>query len=154
MWIQFSGRSERGGERVGDADEPARVRGLGEVAVLVVAVAEVEAELDPHGHEPGQAREALDDAGLHILEPDGDRALEHRELVAGVPLDRELVGRDRREDALDLLVHLRLVDRLELRLVVERHERADGRERRRQRDEEAAGRRYDAVALEPRERAV
>ena len=145
---------ERGGERVGDADELAGVGGLGEVAVLVVAVTEVEAELDGRRHHPGEPQQALDDAGVHVLEPDGDRALQHRELVARVPLDRELVGRDRLEDPLDLRAHLCLVDRLELGLVLERHERAHRRERRRQRDEEAAGRRDHAVALEARERAV
>ena len=145
---------ERGGERVGDADELAGVGGLGEVAVLVVAVTEMEAELDGGGDHAGEPQQPLDDAGAHVLEPDRDRALQHRELVPRVPLDRELVGGDGAEDALDLRAHLRLVDRLELGLVVERHERADRRERRRQRDEEAAGGRDRPVALEPRERAV
>ena len=122
--------------------------------LLVVAVTEVVAELDLRGHEAPEPQQPLDDAGLHVVEPDLDRALQHRELVAGVPLDRELVGRDRREDALDLGLHLRLVDRLELGLVLERHERADRRERRGQRDEEAAARGDRALALEPRERVV
>jgi hypothetical protein len=68
-------------------------------------------------------------------------ALEHRELVARVPLDRELVGGDRLEDVLHLGEHPRLVGGLELRLVLERDERADRRQRRGQRDEEATGRR-------------
>ena len=54
---------QRGRERVRDLDELARVVGHDEVAVVVVAVAEVEAELDVRGHAAADAQQALEHAG-------------------------------------------------------------------------------------------
>jgi hypothetical protein len=138
MWIQFSGPVEARGERVGDAHELAGVLRLDEVAVLLVAVAEVVAELDLARDLATQAQQPLEHAGAHVVEPHVHGALEHRELEPRVPLDRELVGWDRRQDLVDLRGHAALVERLEARLVLDRHERADRRQRRRQRDEEPA----------------
>ena len=84
---------ERGGERVGDADELAgvlRARRSGR--------ARRRRSRGGSRARPRRAPCARAAAGARgcpprtSLEPDGDRALEHRELVARVPLDRELVG--------------------------------------------------------------
>ena len=87
---------QRRRERVRDLDELAAVRRDREVAVIVVAVAEVEPELDVRGHVPAEAQQPLEHAGANLAEPSGRDALEHRELQSRVPLERELIVRDRR----------------------------------------------------------
>jgi hypothetical protein len=96
------GPVESGRERVGDLDELARVRRHDEVPVVVVAVAEMEAELDVRRHAAADAQQALEHAGAGAFEPCGADALEDRELQPRVPLQRELVVRHRGKDPLEL----------------------------------------------------
>lgn len=142
---------QRRRERVRHLDELARVVRNGEVPVIVVAVAEMEAQLDIGGHAAADPQEPLENAGAGSLEPGGADALEDRELQPRVPLQRQLVVRHGGEDLVELAQHLRLVDRLDLRLVLRIDERAHRRQRRRQRDLEAHVRRDHPVALELRE---
>src|SRR5262249_1016906 len=73
-----------------------------------------------------------------VREPDRKNALQHAELDVGVPLDGQLLVRNRVQDLPQLLQHSRLVERLEGSLVLGSDEGADRSERRRQRDLEAA----------------
>ena len=119
-----------------------------------VAVAEVIAELDVGRHPTRQSQEALEDAALHVLEPDRKEALQHRELEVGVPLDGELIVRDLLEDEPELAQQSLLVRTLQHALVIGHHERGDRRDRRGQAHLEPAGHGDVAVALEAREDAI
>ncbi len=105
--------SEAGRQRVRDLDELACVARLDEVAVRLVAVAEMEPELDAGGDVAAQSQQPLEDAAAHVVEPCRRHAFEHRELEARVPLDRELIVRHAGEDPRDLGEHLGLVHGLE-----------------------------------------
>ena len=145
---------QAGRERIGHLDEPARVRGLLEVPVLHVAVAEVIAQLDVRRHMVGDAEQPLQDAALDIAEPHREDAFQHPELEVGVPLDAELVVRHLPQDHAQLAEQLVFVDGLEPLLVLGYHEGADRGQRCGQAHLEAAGHRHHAIALEPGEDAV
>ena len=102
----------------------------------------------------GEPQQPLEDPRADLGEPRGRLALEHRELESGIPLDRELVGRDRREQLRQLLEHPPLVDRLDHGLVIGVDEGADRRQRRRQANLEAEMVWKRAVTLEPCEQPI
>jgi hypothetical protein len=122
--------------------------------LLVVAEAEVKAELDVGRDNPADPDQSFEDAGLHFREPRGQIASEHPELDIRVPLQRELVVRDLVEDSLELVCHRRLVGVFHSSLIVRGDEGTDRGERRRQANLEVAAGRNDAVTLEQRERPV
>lgn len=109
---------EVGGQRVGHLDQAPAITGLSEVAVGLVAVAEVKAELDVARDGPAQSQQALEHTGAHLVKPGHRDPLQHGELKPRIPLDGQLLGGDRRHDARDLLEYPRLVDGLERRLIV------------------------------------
>ena len=100
---------ERGGKCVRNSDHVAGVARHVALRLLVVAEAEVKAELDVGRDNPADPDQSFEDAGLHFREPRGQIASEHPELDIRVPLQRELVVRDLVEDSLDLVCHRRLV---------------------------------------------
>lgn len=116
--------------------------------MVVVAVAEMEAELDIGGHAAADAQQPLEHAATGSVEPRRGDAFEDRELQPRVPLQRQLVVRHGREDLVELAQHLGLVDRLDRRPVLRIDERAHRRQRCRQRHLEAHVRRDHPVALE------
>src|SRR5262249_24621068 len=101
-----------------------------------IAVAEVKAELDVVRHRRANAREARHD----LAERGADRgkplilAVEDQHLVADVPLDAEVMMRDRPADRRDLLEHRLLVDRLDGAQILARTIGVDHRHRGRQAD--------------------
>src|SRR5207302_9244390 len=101
-------------------------------------VAEVIPELDLGRYVATQPEQALQDPTANVREPYREDALEHPELEVRVPLDGQLLGGDVVQYLPQLLQHPRLVDRLQLRLVLGGDEGADGGKRRGQRDLEPA----------------
>ena len=139
---------EAGRERVREVGHAAEVGRHRARARLVVAGAEVEAELDGRGHDAADAEEPLEDPAPDVRETRRHVAFEHAELEVRVPLQRQLVVGDLLEDPCEVGEHRPLVRGLDHGLVLERDEGAHGRERCRQRDLEPAAARHDAVALE------
>src|SRR3989475_11070145 len=90
-------------------------------------------------HPTRQSQEALEDAALHVLEPDRKEALQHRELEVGVPLDGELIVRDLLEDEPELAEQSLLVGAFEQALILGHHEGRDRRDGRGKTHLEAAG---------------
>jgi hypothetical protein len=119
---------EAGRERVRDLDHAAHVLVPAAGDLLVVAVAEVEAELDVGRNGAAAPDHALEDAALHVRKPDRKVAFQHAELEVRVPLQGELVVRDAVQDPVNLDRHRGFVRRLHDRLVVERDEGADRRQ--------------------------
>ena len=142
--IQRPAEAQRQG--IGDVDE-----GLGVVGALTVVtlvpVAEVVAELDIGRDAAAKAHESLDDARPGIVEPRRHDTVEHRELEVGVPLQGQLVVRDRRKDRRQLVEDARFVQRLDVTLVLGGDERGDRGQRRRKRHLESAVRRDQSVAV-------
>ena len=89
---------------VDQPNEQRQVARSDEVAMLVVAVAEVEAALDRRRNMFGACHEFVEDA---LVRPEPllrrEDTLKDTDLDRDVPLDREIVCRDRGEDSIDFL---------------------------------------------------
>jgi hypothetical protein len=75
-----------------------------------VAVAEVIAKLDIGRHAVADAHQAIEDFLAHVLECHRPDAFEHPELDRRIPLDGELIVRNRRHDLVQLAQQGCLVD--------------------------------------------
>src|ERR1700682_4090120 len=103
-------------ERVRDLHQLTAVLELDEMTVSLVAIAQVEPELDPGWDVPREPEQPFEDAAADLGEPGFAESLQHPELGSGVPLDGELIGWDRGEDLGELAQQGGFVDGLERRL--------------------------------------
>jgi hypothetical protein len=85
-------------DAVHDPDEDRHVLGLHEMLVLRRAVAEVVAQFDRLGHRIAEPPERGEDLRLVFGGSLGEVILEDQHLLADIPLDRQILGRDRRHD--------------------------------------------------------
>src|SRR5437870_10960770 len=90
--------TRRGSDGIGDLHEVRGIARFFEMMVTIVAVAEMEAELDAGRNALGDAGEPLDDCGFHVREMHRPEALPDRHFDRDVPLQRQRSMRNRGAD--------------------------------------------------------
>ena len=121
-----------------------------------IAITELHTNLDRPGNTINLASKALARACPHVIEP-GIRwcpvacAFEVRELERRIPLNRELIVRNRVNDLMQLSSERRLIDGLELGAILFANTTADHAQRGGQRHLEAGAGRHHPLMLESRE---